>query len=125
MNPNSTKKILQLQHKFRIPTTLHTNAPKSNKINHHQLTILQKNYVFQSNHNSLLLNFFSLLNIASSLNLTSNWQMCCRANKTTLGEDKTTIVMQNKRTSLTSTKTMTLSVIVAFLHSYKSLKPKP
>ncbi len=51
--------------------------------------------------------------------------MCCRANKTTLGEDKNNHNNAKQEDTTTSTKTMTLSAIVALLHCFKSLKPKP
>jgi hypothetical protein len=104
------------------PRQTHPNSIKLIIIN---LQIPQKNYVFQSNHNSLLLNIFSFLNIASSLNLVSNWHMCLsgQQNNTRGRQDNHNNAKQKDTT--TSTKTMTLSVIVAFLHYFKSLKPKP
>jgi hypothetical protein len=113
----STSSLRQLH-----PTQTYPNSIKLIIIN---LQIPQKIYVFQSNHNSLLLNIFSLLNIVSSLNLDSNWHMClsCQQNNIRGRQDNHNNAKQKDTT--TSTKTMTLSVIVAFLHYFKSLKPKP
>lgn len=69
IKPQFYENCTQLQYKFLAPTTHHTNAAYPHKINHHQLAIFFKNYVFQSSHNFLLLKILQLSSISSNQNL--------------------------------------------------------